>query len=582
MKNLSDFRLTFSLLALSVAPLAQAAENFGRALIVKGIASQTVGNRTLTLKEGDAILQGAVVTTGPQSAVKLMLQDQSTLSLGSDSTVKMEELANNRLRSVNLLQGQLRSHIIKDVYGASGGANGVPSPASLQTAPKVKFLFKTKTAVMGVRGTELQIVYNRENQVTSLVTFDGAVAMIKSDLNTPASALLPQNLAPLLSSEKAMLVTEGRFSTVNPSMVEATIPTKLSPAQFESMKKVEPTSAIGAGSKEGSTKTTAFISPIPPGIDAKSFAAGGPSSAALSNMGISDAVTRDIASSKASANVPGPFNAPAAPPPEGSYNSRTGSYAPPAGGFLDIKTGLYIPPPPGSIFDPNNGVYVPPPSVGKFDSGTGAYVPPTDLKLDARQGFVPATEAPKSNNGSPASSGSPGNSGKTGAGSGETKTQSDAKETAKTPAVVGAPDSGDKKASGTANSKEFRPVTIDSTKSAVAPNNKARPAHSTASSGTGGAGGKNSASAPAGDPTKPNLAANTASYPVLPAVQAPPPAVFIPPPVGSPTYYGTPVATTTTPTNTDPACPSCAPPPTTITPAASGSVTHVHFSFIVR
>jgi hypothetical protein len=61
---------------------------------------------------------------------------------------------------------------------------------------------------------------------------------------------------------------------------------------------------------------------------------------------------------------------------------------PPAGGFLDLTTGLYVPPPPGSEFDPNTGVFIPPSSLGTFDPSTGQYQAPVGFQLDSSGQFI--------------------------------------------------------------------------------------------------------------------------------------------------------------------------------------------------
>ena len=77
----------------------------------------------------------------------------------------------------------------------------------------------------------------------------------------------------------------------------------------------------------------------------------------------------------------------AAAPPEGFYNASTGQFAPPAGGFVDVATGLYVAPPPGSTYDATAGVYVPPASFGGFDAASGEYVAPAGVELNADGSF---------------------------------------------------------------------------------------------------------------------------------------------------------------------------------------------------
>ena len=42
-------------------------------------------------------------------------------------------------------------------------------------------IVKTRSAVMGVRGTKFQATYNPANKNTSLITVEGKVAMVKKE-----------------------------------------------------------------------------------------------------------------------------------------------------------------------------------------------------------------------------------------------------------------------------------------------------------------------------------------------------------------------------------------------------------------
>jgi len=374
---------TFSLLLFgSLGTSVLASDVIGRAVLIKGSVNQVMGNDMQPLAEGGPVFEGALIKTESGSTAKLMLQDQSTLALGPDSSMRMDEVRNQAAANVSILNGTVRSKVMKDLL-----SNGTPSN-------KVKFILKTKTAVMGVRGTEFEVIYNSSNQVTTLVTFEGAVAMIKVDTNAPSSFVQSANLVPLLTSAQAVLVTEGRFSTVNASLPSVTLPVKLSPAQFETLKKADP-AAAAPGTGDSSKNNTHFGSPIPPGVDPKAFSSntGELSKQLESKYGkntIADAAKVSDAKKSHSmgiAKLAGLKN----PPPEGSYDSKTKAYAPPAGGFVDLKTGLYIAPPPGSAFDSITGVYVPSTAVGKVDAETGSYIAPEGKKVDPNLGLVSTT-----------------------------------------------------------------------------------------------------------------------------------------------------------------------------------------------
>ncbi len=368
-----------SMILLSNAQALGAANNAGTVVLVTGTAIKTGGPVPTQLKVGDKIEEGTFVSTLANSSIKLILIDHSEMSLGSNSKVRVTAPRPNMPGNVELENGQIRSKVTKDPL------------APHAPAPKIKLFIKTKSATMGVRGTDFQVIFSPENKVTSLVTFEGAVAMFKNEGGLPPPLNSPQAVQAVeqkLASEKAVNVTEGRFSSAVPQVIEASIPTKLSPAQFESMKNATigaPPSAPASGAAgPGAPK----FSVIPPGVDPKAFMSQGSGlDKQLAAMVGQPAMNAALEGDKPRAGTP------LSPPPEGFYNRATGAYAPPAGGFLDFKTGLYIPPPPGSAFDPNTGVYVPPPSFGNFDPKTGGYVPPPGFQLDPLKGFVPASNA---------------------------------------------------------------------------------------------------------------------------------------------------------------------------------------------
>lgn len=345
--------LSMGLLIFSFS--AQAME--ATVILVKGTV-KTASGKVLVLK--DKIPAGETVSTEPRSFVKLLFKDNSQLNVGPESSVKIEPTQEGEPGLVNLVSGQIRSKVTKDPLKSDQAYD--------------RFRVKTKTAAMGVRGTDFQVIYNGENENTSVITYEGTVAVASPDGRDP------------------VFVQPGQFSGISPEVTRPSVPVKVSPAQLESLKGNETMQALDPNTAQ---KSEGKSSPIPPGVDPRAFASGGDRSAA-EQLGLTAA----------------PVEAPSAnaPPPEGFFDAKTGEYAPRAGGLIDIKTGIYVPPPPGSAFDPNTGVYMPPAAMGKFDPATGSYVPPKGVELDAKKGFVPeGTKANSANQG--ASTNKPGTPG---------------------------------------------------------------------------------------------------------------------------------------------------------------------------
>lgn len=331
--------MKFSILLLASCALASPAfaNVSGTVILLRGNA-RTDSGKSLALK--DPVAPGTTIKTEAKSFVKLLFADQTTMNIGPDTTLKIEDTRAGEPGLVNLVGGQIRAKVTKDLLkGDTGGE---------------KLLIKTKTAAMGIRGTDFSVTFNEKNQNTALLTFEGEVAMAKTESGQDAASAL---------RGEVRSVGPGQFSGAQPDQSMASVPVKISPAQLETLKGNDSFQGLG----EKRTQGDSLASPIPPGVSAVAFSSG-------AEQFLPGATKSEGASGAA--------------PPEGFYDAKTGSYAPRAGGFVDLNTGRYVPPPPGSSFDPNTGTYLPPKAAGQFDPATGMYVPPKGVELDAVKGFV--------------------------------------------------------------------------------------------------------------------------------------------------------------------------------------------------
>jgi hypothetical protein len=319
------------------------------------VKDQSGKQTTFAIAVGDKIEEKSVVITGDKSFVKLIFIDKSQMNLGPNSQMEVTEFPKNEAGIINLVKGELRSKVTKDYM-------------DMDKKDQSKLFIKTKTAAMGVRGTEFKVIYNPENNITSLITFEGRVAMAAIDERSPSDINNNQRaLEQAVSSPDAQMVTQGQYSGVNPGVGQGqpTEPVKINPQQLESLKandsgereEKDPTSASAEGNKN-------FRSPIPPGVESKTFA-NNSNSIDKSFQDKDNATNTEIKSGE----------------PQIVQNSQM------SGGFIDLKTALYIPPPPGSAFDANTGMYVPPPSYGSINSN-GDYVAPQGFELKASGEFA--------------------------------------------------------------------------------------------------------------------------------------------------------------------------------------------------
>jgi hypothetical protein len=394
-KLLKLFIFTTLMLSLSGHTLAQV-KGVAKAIILKGkvVATNPKTKESISLKRGAWVKEGFVVQTEKKSFVKLLFIDKSQMNLGPKSQMAITKFPKKKAGIITLMKGSLRSKVTKNYL-------------DIKDKKKSKLFIKTKTAAMGVRGTDFLVTYNPINENTALITFSGAVAMAQLKDSIKSLRVNQRALERIVSSDKAVIVKKGQFSGVAPGKTQrATIPVKINPAQLESMKSNDGSkSADDQSSTKPATKPKKkFRSIIPPGVDSKKFS---------NNSKVENQVEKVIGTVKTKevmAKFEGQNNvSPDAPPPEGMVNKATGEIAPVAGGFIDVGTAQYIPPPPGSMFDLATQTYIPPTEMGGFNETTGDFQHPEyvltpdgkfEVKVD-KNGRFPASNTAGGGNPSP-------------------------------------------------------------------------------------------------------------------------------------------------------------------------------------
>ena len=313
------------------------------------------------LKLGDKLTEDTSVLTGRGSFVRIRFVDSSTVNLGPKSKFVINKIKKNEAGIITLLKGKLRTKVKEE-----------------NDSKKNKFFIKTQTAALGVRGTDFQTIYNPENKITNLLTYNGKVAIkkieseqMKRDIDETTSEVegvtrsstgdfivqkkvskslsSEEKLEKLLAREDVVVVKGGQFSGASESQKMASSPVMISPVQLTVLYKND----------EFLQKKKNRMRPVDVDkFDQKQFLL---------------------------------KQEPQEVPPEGFYDKKTGHFAPKAGGLIDLETGLYIPPTDLSSFDKKRGIYMPK-VAGKIDGTTGEYVIPKGLKLDSKKGFVPKGE----------------------------------------------------------------------------------------------------------------------------------------------------------------------------------------------
>ncbi|MBC7714463.1 MAG: FecR domain-containing protein [Rhizobacter sp.] len=335
-----------------------ASENVAKVVIMRGqVKAKLSDGSVVDVKTDQSLPEGATLQTADKSFVKLLFIDKSQMNLGPNSQMVINAFPKKEAGIITLVKGQIRSQVTKDYM-------------EMDDKNKSKLYIKTKTAAMGIRGTDFQVNYNPENQNTALITFEGKVAMAHIGKDNRNEQLDQGKLEKVVSSDKAVMVTQGQISAVNLNVAErAMVPTKLGTKQIVALEGNE------TGLKESTSTSSSkqFRNPIPPGADGAAFSNSSTvMDKEISKMGV------DV---KASQPQIDKTTASSTSNPEGFFNVKTGEYKLPAGSIVDLATVNIIPPPTNAVFDKNSGTFTVPETFGKIDKSTGEYKAPVGLAL---------------------------------------------------------------------------------------------------------------------------------------------------------------------------------------------------------
>lgn len=202
------------------------------------------------LTEGMWLKEKVIIRSSPKSFARLLFIDKSTMTVGPNSEVEIKQFPKSEAGVINLLKGKIRSEVTKNYL-------------EMKDKDSSKLYITTKTAAMGVRGTDFQVTYNDVNHSTGLITYSGAVAMNRFRENFSAQNMInTRELETIVRAPEAVLVVKGQFSKASEQDDKPIAPLKVAPAQLYQMKK------DGELEKEMGGKS-AERSLIPPGVNSK-------------------------------------------------------------------------------------------------------------------------------------------------------------------------------------------------------------------------------------------------------------------------------------------------------------------------
>ncbi|MCX5815825.1 MAG: FecR domain-containing protein [Proteobacteria bacterium] len=211
----SFFVVLLALQILFPAPLL--ADVVGKFNEIRGDVSLLRAKVTATPKVGDAVQTKDVVATADKARAKLLLTDDTLLSVGQKSNLEVTEY---------LLDKNKRSSIVSLKAGA------MHAKVEKFLDPDSKFEVHTPTAVAGARGTEWLTVIS-ENPGTTFYALQNAITVFNPALPT-----------------QVVTVVAGQFTTVVAGLAP-TLPAAFAPAVIQGIMgevgAVMPTGAAGAG-----------------------------------------------------------------------------------------------------------------------------------------------------------------------------------------------------------------------------------------------------------------------------------------------------------------------------------------------
>jgi len=134
-----------ALLFALTGPAAWAIDDAGTVKTVRGTATIERGTARLAVTPGFRVQSADRVRTGPDSAVGIMLRDQTMLTAGPNATMTLDQYAFNPTTH----EGTLQASVQKGSLAVISGKLPKASPDAVR--------FKTSSVTLGVRGTSFII-----------------------------------------------------------------------------------------------------------------------------------------------------------------------------------------------------------------------------------------------------------------------------------------------------------------------------------------------------------------------------------------------------------------------------------------
>jgi len=135
--------LVLAIIPISLPEIAIAQSNIGSASSVKNRVDGVIGGQARSLSAGSAVHSNELIRSGDDSIANLVFIDQTRLSVGPKSEVRLDKFVYNPDQRSGAV-------VIQATRGAYRFATGTQDSKNYQ--------IKTPYATLGVRGTVLEVV----------------------------------------------------------------------------------------------------------------------------------------------------------------------------------------------------------------------------------------------------------------------------------------------------------------------------------------------------------------------------------------------------------------------------------------
>ena len=135
--------LVLAIIPISLPEIAIAQSNIGSASSVKNRVDGVIGGQARSLSAGSAVHSNELIRSGDDSIANLVFIDQTRLSVGPKSEVRLDKFVYNPDQRSGAV-------VIQETRGAYRFATGTQDSRNYQ--------IKTPYATLGVRGTVLEVV----------------------------------------------------------------------------------------------------------------------------------------------------------------------------------------------------------------------------------------------------------------------------------------------------------------------------------------------------------------------------------------------------------------------------------------